>query len=363
MSLDPGRGPIAPVPKDPPEPEPERRRRKRRRSRDVARNERVREPVAAARPKPSVRRWVLGLVLLGVAGAAAVPIVLWSRYSKAYVISRNATVKGSITNVGAQLDGVVTGVEVDPGQHVVAGQVLARFEDHQLQANVLRARSRLAEATARSASALARINAAQSQTEEARARHAQRVPLAETGVISLDELRGAETRLRTTEALEQTAIADQQAVGAEVAAAEAELALAKADLEAALIRAPADGWVLRRIAEPGGSVVVGQPIIALWIGKEVWVEAWIDEDVLPRVTAGSEATVTVKPFPEREFHGTVESIGASTDFELPEASVPQPRNERMRATPVVPVRVRLDEADGLFPGLSAVVAIRSKAAK
>jgi membrane fusion protein (multidrug efflux system) len=148
----------------------------------------------------------------------------------------------------------------------------------------------------------------------------------------------------------------------EVAALRAELAVAEADLEGALIRAPDDGAVVRRIVEPGGSVVVGQPIIALWTGEKLWVEAWIDEDDLSLVEVGSPATVSLQPYPDREFSGTVETIGVSTDFELPAAEVPQPRHERMRGTPVVAVRVRLDDPEeGLFPGLSAVVAIRKKA--
>ena len=359
MSVEAGPGPITPLPLEPPDRKRERRRRRRERSRatpDPARE-------AARARKRLIGRWVKILILLGIAGAAVVPIMLWSRYQTAYVTSGNATVKGSITQVGSQISGVVASVEVEAGQHVTAGQVLARFEDHQLQANVLRARSRLKEAVARSSSAQARIEAAQSQSQEAKARRDQRIGLAASGAIAQDELRAAETRLKTVEALERTAIADHNETGAEVATAESELALARADLEAAVIRAPADGRVVRRISEPGASVVVGQPVVALWIGKEVWVEAWIDEDLLSKVTIGNNVRVTVNSFPGRVFHGKVESIGVSTDFELPESAVPQSRSERMRTTPVVPVRVRLADRVGLFPGLSAVVAIQRMGAK
>jgi membrane fusion protein (multidrug efflux system) len=360
MSLEAGPDPIPPLQLEPPE-RRRKRRRRRRRERGRATPDPARE--AARARKRLIGRWVAVLILLGIAGAALVPITLWSRYQTAYVTSRNATVKGSITEVGGQISGVVATVEVDAGQRVKAGQVLARFEDHQLQANVLRAQSRLSEAVARASSAQSRIEAAQSQRQEARARRDQRIGLAATGAIAQDELRAAQTRLQTTEALERTAIADHSASGAEVATAQAELSLARADLEAAVIRAPADGRVVRRISEPGASVVVGQPVVALWIGKEVWVEAWIDEDLLSRVAVGSDVKVTVNSSPGRVFHGTVESIGVSTDFELPESAVPQSRSERIRTTPVVPIRVRLADGDGLFPGLSAVVAIQRAGAK
>ena len=359
----------------------------------------------------SRRPRLVPLLIGGALAALLVPIVLWVHYELTHVVSRNAQVKGTMTSVGAQLDGVVTSVEVDAGQHVTAGQMLARFEDHQLQAAVQRAQSRLekasreleverlaivheqrrlegqvTEASARSAAARARVEAAQSQADDARARYDQKKSLAEAGAVPQEELRIAETSLRTADAQGASARADRSAteaaqrlavveseglavrrkhvvvLEAEVSAARAELELAEADLKAAMIRAPADGWVVRRIAEPGASVVVGQPIVALWLGREVWVEAWIEEDDLAKVEVGGPVMVTVKPYPRRVFSGTVESIGASTDFELPDAAVPQPRNTRIRATPVVCVRVRLDHTDGLFPGLSAVVGIRRKAA-
>jgi membrane fusion protein (multidrug efflux system) len=341
--------------------------------------------------------------------ALVVPIVLWSHYRITHVISRNAQVKGYITNVGAQIDGVVTTVEVEAGQSVKTGQILARFEDHQLQANVQRATSRIMKATreleverlaieqerlrlagrvteaaARVDAATAQVEAARSQADDARAKHQLRQTLARDGMIPQEELRGADNTRRTAEALTRTAQADREAADAtqqlamvesdglavrrqhigvleaEIAALQAELSFAEADLRAAVIRAPADGWVVRRIADAGSSVVVGQPLVALWIGNDVWVEAWIDEEDLANVSPGNPARVTVKPYPYRVFSGVVETVGVSTDYELPDAAVPQPRNTRMRTAPVVCVRIRLDQSEGLFPGLSAVVGIRKK---
>ena len=346
-------------------------------------------------------------------GAAVLPVLapgfLWGFYRFTYVESRNAMVKGTISNVGAQIDGVVTNVEVDAGQRVRAGQVLARFEDRQLQANAQRALSRferatreleverlaiaqerrrlagqVTEASARNDAARAKTEAARTGMEDAGARYELSKTLADGGMIAPEELRRADMARRTADALAATARADQEAASAarqlaeiesdglfvrrkhlvvleaDVEASRAELALANADLKATLIRAPGDGWVVRRIAEAGASVVVGQPIVALWIGSEVWVEAWIEERDLGKVIPGGRARVTVTPYPNHVFNGTIESVGVSTDSELPDTAVPQPRNARMRATPVVGVRVKLDESQGLFPGLSAVVLLQKK---
>jgi len=361
---------------------------------------------------PRRRRQLVAIGIGTAALAVLVPFVMWVGYGLTHVISRNAQVKGYITHVGAQLDGVVTSVEVENGQRVKAGQVLARFEDHQMQANVQRAQSRLtkatreleverlaieqekrrlssrlSEATARADAARAQEEAARFQADDAGAKLELRRTLAKGGMIPPEELRGAETTQRTAAALARNAVADRAAADAsqelaavetdglevrrrhlevleaEIAALQAELSFADADLRAAVIRAPADGWVVRRIAEAGASVVVGQPIAALWIGNDIWVEAWIDEDDLAEVNAGNPARVKVKPYPNRVFKGVVESVGVSTDYELPDAAVPQPRNTRMRSAPVVCVRIRLERSDGLFPGLSAEAGIRKHRAR
>jgi membrane fusion protein (multidrug efflux system) len=325
--------------------------RRRRRDREL------REWTPPPRRSSRARRVVLVVAALG-ALALSVPVVLWARYRMEYVVSHNAQIKGPITHVGPQIPGVVTSVEVEVGQRARAGQVLARLEDRQLRANVMRAESHLNEARARANSADARISAAQSQYNEASARHQQQSALATSGAISQNDLLAAQTRLSTARAHESSAVADRQASGAELAAAEGELRLARAELDAAVVRAPADGWVVRRVAEPGTTVMLGQPIVDLWIGDQVWVEAWLEEDQLANVTVGSPARVTVRRFGDRVLSGVVESIAVSTDAELPAATVPQPRSTRMRATPVVCARIRLERAEGLFPGLSAVVGIK-----
>ena len=358
-----------------------------------------------------LRRLLIVLALGGAVFAAITPLFLWVSYRHGYVVSRNALVRGHVADVGAQLTGVVADVLVDAGDRVHAGQVMARLKDHQLQARVQSAESQLekarrelkverlaivqerrrlhslvAEATAEVAAAEAQAQAAESRADDAKERHEVRVSLAEADAIPREKMREAEADRRTAEALRVAAIAEWEAAKAalhssnvlyeglsvreegitvmesRVTTARAHLAERQADLEGAKIRAPDNGWVVRRIVEPGTSLEVGQPVISVWLGDRVWVEAWIDEKDLSDVKIGSAARVTLKPYPDRVFSGVVEAVGVSTDYEVPESEVPQPRHLRMRGTPVFLVRVRLDDpSEDLVPGLSAVVGIRKDA--
>jgi membrane fusion protein, multidrug efflux system len=353
------------------------------------------------------RRYLGWTTACAVLVLVATPIGLWIHYQSAYVMSRNAMVRGHLSEIGTRLEGVVTRVEVDAGERVTAGQILAHLEDRHFRAEAQEAQAeleglqreleversaiiyeerrlqnQLEEAAANLEAAAAQVAAAESQADDARAFHKARNSLLATGAIPSEEVRNAQAKSRTADALAKAAKAEhaaaqsteqrarldsdgfairKQRIGvleAGVRRAQARLTAAHADLEGALIRAPADGAVVRRIVEPGGSVDVGQPIMSLRLGDDVWIEAWIDEDDIAEVNVGSVAKVTLQSFPKREFTGVVDKIGLTTDFEMPPSEVPQPRFARMRGAPVVGVGIRLQNPPAeLLPGLSVVVGI------
>ncbi|MGI9431364.1 MAG: biotin/lipoyl-binding protein, partial [Myxococcota bacterium] len=280
----------------------------------------------AARQK-RIRRVLLVTVGLVALFALLAPVLLWLQYRATHVISRDAVVRGHIADVGTRLDGVIKSVEVDTGDRVVAGQIIARLEDRHLEARVrqahsqlekaergleverlaianerMRLRSSIREVAASWSSANAELQAADSLAQEALRRLELQRSLADRGLLAQEQVRVADTEHRTASAQVASARADLQAADAakelagveydglevrekrisvlesEIAAFKAELAVAEADLEGSVIRAPDRGAVVRRIVEPGSATVTGQPVLSIWIGEEVWVEAWIDEN-------------------------------------------------------------------------------------
>jgi multidrug resistance efflux pump len=167
-------------------------------------------------------------------------------------------------------------------------------------------------------------------------------------MTELEGLRVRETRLGVLES--------------QVRVAEARVAEARANVDATLIRAPQSGRVLERIVEVGGSAKVGEPMIALWIGKP-WVEGWAAESDLPKIQVGHRAEVALEAFPEKKLAGRVEFVGWMTDKQLQPAAVPATLHALRRPPAMVPVRIALEEEDGRVRlGLSAVVGIRKDSA-
>lgn len=359
------------------------------------------------------RRHYGALIACAVLLLLAAPVAAWLHYRSDYVMSRNAIVKAQVAQVGTRIEGVLIKMEVEDGERVRAGQVLARLEDSHIQAEVQAARAEVAglereleversaieheqrvlrnslhEASANLSAAAAEVEAAESRAEDAQAYYQARKNLfAAGGAISGEIVREAQAKTRTARALVKSAKAEYDAalsaeqradldseglalrkqrvavIEAALSRARARLAVAQSDLEGTLIRAPADGAVVRRILQPGGSVNIGTAVLSLWLGDDVWIEAWLDEDDIAFVKRGSAARVTLQSFPGREFNGVVEKIGLTTDFEMPPSEVPQPRFARMRGAPVVGVGIRIEDPPAqLLPGLSAVVGIRKSKA-
>lgn len=345
--------------------------------------------------------------------AAGVLLVLiailwsWMQYQSQHVLSHNAVVRGQITEVGTRFNGMLATIETGEGERVQTGQVLARLADQHIDAEVqmiqaqieglereikleqstieyerLRRTTQIQESVARLAAADAEVVAAKSRADEAQAFYKARSEMLNRQLISRDAMRQAEAEHRTALALvnavqanKAAAVSAKQSAGLELdsldlrvqhlevldsnlRAARAQLKRARADLEGTLVRAPADGIVIRWLIKTGGSIRVGQPVVLMSIGSDVWIEAWVDEDQIHRIKVGNLVEVTLPSYPGQEFKGVVAAIGVATDYEQPIDAVPLPRAARMRNAPVISALVRLQDAPAtLLPGLSATVAI------
>lgn len=168
--------------------------------------------------------------------------------------------------------GVVRSIEVQQGERVRAGQLLATLMQDEVAAAVSQARA-VADQGAR-------------DLERGRALLAEEVA--------------------TREQVEGLATAH--------AVAQAQLRTALFNARHSRIEAPADGVVLRRLAEPDELVAAGQPVLIVGNTAGGWIvrAALTDRDVV-RVHEGLVAEVSLDAFPGRRFSARVTEIAAAAD--------------------------------------------------
>jgi HlyD family secretion protein len=155
----------------------------------------------------------------------------------AAIANGKADVEGGIIPVAARRGGIVREVYVQEGDQVVKNQILARQVDDEL-------RLAAASAHAQAQQIKAQVPALEVQLDSAKRELARLKALQERNFISGQAVDQAADKVRAAEA---NLIAQRAAIGA----AEAGAAQADYNLELTIVRAPADGRIIRRYANPG----------------------------------------------------------------------------------------------------------------
>jgi RND family efflux transporter MFP subunit len=89
--------------------------------------------------------------------------------------------------------------------------------------------------------------------------------------------------------------------------------VARKNLTEAKLVAPINGFVVRRMVEPGVMVAAGQPVFEIAALDPIEVNVGVPETDVNLIKAGQSATLTVPALPGRSFQGTVRLVNLSAD--------------------------------------------------
>jgi HlyD family secretion protein len=203
--------------------------------------------------------------------------------------------------VGAEISGKIATVEVDYNAHVVAGQVLARFDRASLAAQLAQMEAGVAAAKA----ALEQSKTERDHTARERARFEQ---LYVSQAISDNDRDNAQAAAR---------VAAQRVSAAEAqhAAQQAAYQIARTNLEHTIIRSPIDGVVVTRSVDPGQTVASAlmTPVLFTVAAdlRKMRVIAAVDEADIGEVAVRQAAFFGVNAYPDRVFEGVVTEVRSS----------------------------------------------------
>lgn len=202
-------------------------------------------------------------------------------------------VEGGIIQIAARRGGVVRAVYVQEGDMVTAGQILARQEDDE-------PRLQLQTANADLASAQSQLNQIQVDIRAAERELARMEQLAATNFVAAQRLDQARDAVATARAR----YASQQAV---VETNRARRDQAAYNVELTVIRAPANGRIVRRYANPGAgaSTLNVSNMFDLEPEAPRIARAEIVEADIPNVTTDQQVEVTPETDPSKVYVGKV----------------------------------------------------------
>jgi RND family efflux transporter MFP subunit len=168
-------------------------------------------------------------------------------------------------DLGFDSSGRIAAILVDVGDHVRAGQVLARLEEAPAQWRLQKAQADRAAAAAALAERTTQLH--------------QHALLAKDQIVSATTLESVQTQHR---------LADSQ-----MQAAGAALELARRDLALTHITAPFDGEIVARAAQPHTDIGPGQMVLQIEAGQALEVVAMLPDTVAARLAPGQPAAAKV----------------------------------------------------------------------
>ncbi len=198
------------------------------------------------------------------------------------------------TQIASQMMGTILEVRAQEGQRVQSGQVLATIDDAQ-------PRSAVEQAAAAVSAAQKEVSAADSDFALAASTLKRYQQLYDRKSVSPQEFDEIKARQQSAEARLDQARAGQ-------AQAEAALAQARTSLGYAQIRAPFNGIVTERKADPGTLAAPGQPIFTMEDTRSYRLEAAVSENDIPNIHVGQAAHVVLDALGNAELAGTVSQI-------------------------------------------------------
>ncbi|MBU2581981.1 MAG: efflux RND transporter periplasmic adaptor subunit [Alphaproteobacteria bacterium] len=218
-----------------------------------------------------------------------------------------------MSKIGFEVGATLAELDVDHGDSVEKGQVLARLSLGEQEAKVAKARAALAIATVNITRAQANLAKAQAVLAQKHAANQRKQTLVGRDIVS--------------EQVAEEAVRDEAVAKADVVVAESEVASSRAQLTDAeaqvlfeetllrhrTLRAPYDAVVIERHKELGTVVKAGDPIFTLIAAGSYWGLAYVDEARAGFIKEGQRVDARLRSRPLDTFSGEVVRIGLESD--------------------------------------------------
>lgn len=250
----------------------------------------------------------------------------------------NGRLEATEVQIASKTPGRLAEVHVDEGDNVIKGQVLARMDTRTLEAQRNQAEAEVVRARQNLAATEANVQLRQSEQLLAHQELKRTQELFKRGYASAQIIDQQQARVDTANAAVNAARAQVSAATAAIGATLAQVAQLTSEIDDSTLRAPLDGVIQLRLAEPGEVLGAGGRVLLMIDPNDQYMNLYLPASVAGKLTVGDEARLLLDALPERPLPAKVSFVAAKSQFTPKEVET---RDERQKL--VFRVKVRLTQ--------------------
>jgi HlyD family secretion protein len=230
------------------------------------------------------------------------------------IVQSNGRLEAEQVGIATKFAGRVVEVLAEEGQMVDAGDVLARLDATELEAQL-----RALEAQVR------RADSSREQAEAAVAQRASELDLAkhelerteslhQKGFATNQLLDQRRSQVSTATSAHRAAVAALEMTKSAIEAAEADAARLKSLVGDTVLTAPRRGRIQYKLAQPGEVVAAGARVLTLIDLADVYMTIFLPARDIGRLSLGDEARLILDPIPQYVVPATISFVAADAQF-------------------------------------------------
>lgn len=287
------------------------------------------------------------LIRIGSALAIGALIVFaWQKYGangdESGLASGNGRIEAVEIDIAARAAGRVKEVRVKEGEFVTAGQIVAVMDSEPLEAQLRQARAQLQQANSAVAAAQSQVAQRKSEKAAAQAAVAQREVEASAAMTQLSRskilvekgfvtsqvvdddqarldgaraaVRAAQAQVVAAEAGIASALSQTTGAKSAAAAAQANIERIQSDIDDAVLKAPRDGRVQFRVAEPGEVIGAGGRVLNMIDVSDVYMTFFLPTAQAGRIALGAEVRLVLDAAPQYVLPASVSFVSSEAQF-------------------------------------------------
>ena len=250
----------------------------------------------------------------------------------------NGRLETTQIDITSKLSGRLLNIEVEEGDIVQKGQVLAKLDTNELEAKLRQAKAYVEQAKQEESYANAIVEQKKSELSLAKTNYNRTLKLYKNKSVALTNLQNDETKLKTAQAALLAAKAQVISAQAAIKAAQAQVETIQVNIDESTLYSPVKGRVLYKIAQNGEMISSGGKVLVVLDLKNTYMTIFLPTSQAGLVQIGSDARIVLDAIPKIDIPSYVTFVSPLAQF-TPKSIETQNEREKL----MFRVKVRIDE--------------------